>query len=233
MQSPSLSQKKTPDGLTSFLSKSHQEKHACTTEPDGTAGILVSGSLGRMIIVSRHPSSSDKQPKHDEQRHKQEEAGQKLLVRVLRGSWSRWRWSSVIDIECRGKDPERKSANTERHLEASISEAEALKSATVLRFRPLSLWSWRSSLSGVLLTCAASAVQRDHFVSADACFTHGTHLSVRPGFQPLMQTRPAEEMSAQTDDGVFGRVQTDVALKRAVLSSAAAAVLSRRLSIHC
>lgn len=111
--------------------------------------------------------------------------------------------------------------------------------ATILRFRPLSLWSWRSSLSeiteehslrfydipvcvyvtsqitffsldleldetfycfmvifissttqisvkytvpGVLLTCAASAVQRDHFVSADACFTHGTHLSVRPGF---------------------------------------------------
>lgn len=54
-------------------------------------------------------------------------------------------------------------------------------------------------------------------------------------FRASLRVSP-EEMSTQTDDGVFGRVQTDVTLKRAVLSAAAAAataaVLSGRLSIR-
>lgn len=41
-------------------------------------------------------------------------------------------------------------------------------------------------------------------------------------FQPLMQTRPAEEVSTQADDCIFGRVQTYITLKRAVLVRAAA-----------
>lgn len=42
---------------------------------------------------------------------------------------------------------------------------------------------------GVLLAGAASAVQRDHFISTDAGLTNRTHLSARPGFQPLRTHR--------------------------------------------
>ncbi len=53
-------------------------------------------------------------------------------------------------------------------------------------FVPLhDLWSYLYAVPGVLLTGAASAVQRDHFLPTDAGLTHRTHLSVRPGLQPL------------------------------------------------
>lgn len=38
---------------------------------------------------------------------------------------------------------------------------------------------------GVLLPSAAPAIERDHFISADAGFANWTHLSVRSGLQPL------------------------------------------------
>lgn len=41
------------------------------------------------------------------------------------------------------------------------------------------------SSPGVLLPSAAPSIEGDDFVSADASFANGTHLSVRSGLQPL------------------------------------------------
>lgn len=49
---------------------------------------------------------------------------------------------------------------------------------------------------GVLLAGAPSAVQRDYFLSADACLAHGTLLSAGPRLQPLMRrSRARRRMS--------------------------------------
>lgn len=128
----------------------------------------------------------DQQPKHDHQSNKQKESRQELFIHVLRGSRGSWGWSSIIDVKSCGKNAKWKGTNAKRHLESSISKTETLKSTTIFRLWPLSLWSRRRSLPWVLLARASPAIQWDDFLSTDACFAHWTHLSVRSGLQPLM-----------------------------------------------
>lgn len=159
----------------------------------------------------------NQQPKHNHQSNKQEESRQKLFVHVLRCPRSRWRRSAIIDVKSCCKNTKWKGTDSKRHLETPISKAKPLEATTVFWLRPLPLWSRRRSFSGVLLTCASPSIQGDYFVSADACFTHWTHLSVGSGLQPLMQARPTEEVSTQADDCILSRVQTYITLKSAVL----------------
>lgn len=128
----------------------------------------------------------DQEPEHDHQGDKQEEAGQELFVHILGSPWNSWGRPAVVYVECRCKYTERKCPNSKRHLEAAITEPEALEAPSVFRLRPLSLRSWWCFLSGILLSSAAPAVQRDHFVAADSGFADGTHLPVGPGLQPLV-----------------------------------------------
>lgn len=159
----------------------------------------------------------NKQPKHDHQGHKQEEAGQELLIHVLGGPGSRWWGPSIIDVKSCGKNTKWEGSDAKGHLESTVSEPKTLESSPVLRLRSLSLRPRRSSLSGVLLPRAAPAVQGNDFVTADASLADRTHLSVWSRLQPLMQTGPTEQVPAQTDHSVLGRVQADVTLEGAIL----------------
>lgn len=100
----------------------------------------------------------DQQPEHDDQRHKEEEPGQELLVRVLWCPWGRWWWSAVINVKSCGENTKGKGADSKGHLKSSIAEAKALESPAVFGLWPLSLGSRRGSLSGVLLGRASSPI---------------------------------------------------------------------------
>lgn len=118
----------------------------------------------------------------------------------------------VVGIEDCCEEAEGERANAERHVEAGVPETTE-HPASALGLCSLSLRPGWSFQPGVLLAGAPSAVQRDYFLSADARLAHGTLLSAGPCLQPLMKTGPAEQVSAQTDDGVPGSVQANVALE--------------------
>lgn len=125
----------------------------------------------------------------------------------------------VVGVEDGGEEAEGKRADAERHVEACVAQTlEHPASASALRLCPLSLRPRGRFQPGVFLAGAASAVQRNDFVSADAGFTHGTLLSARPRLQPLMKAGPTEQVSAHTDDRVSGRVQANVTLERGPIS---------------
>lgn len=132
------------------------------------------------------PALGNEEPEHDHQGHKQEEAGQELLIHVLGRPGDSGRRPPVVDVKRRGKYPEGKGPDSKGHLEAAISKSEPLKSPSVLRLGPLALRTGRGLLSGVLLPRAAPAIEGDDLVPADPSFANWTHLSVRSGLQPLM-----------------------------------------------
>lgn len=44
----------------------------------------------RSVLIRVYNGLCDQQPKHDDERHEQEQAGQELFIHVLRGPGSRW-----------------------------------------------------------------------------------------------------------------------------------------------
>lgn len=142
----------------------------------------------------------------------------------------------VVGVEDCGEEAEGEGADAERHVKAGVPETLEHPAST-LRLCSLSLRPRGSFQPGVLLAGAPSAVQRDDFLSADARFTDGTLLPAGPGLQPLMKTRPAEQVAAHTDDSVPGSVQTNVALEGGAvplpfaLPAAAAAAAARPVAV--
>ena len=65
----------------------------------------------------------------------------------------------------------------------------------------------------VYLISVSPAVEWDDLLLADAGLAHGADLAVGPRLQPLVEAWPAEEVSAERDDGVARHVQADVALE--------------------
>lgn len=117
----------------------------------------------------------------------------------------------VIGIKDCGEEAEWKSTDSKRHVKPCV--AKTLKQPSTLCFCSLTLRPRRCFQSGVFLTGAAAAVQRNHFIPTDSCFTYGTLLSTGSRLQPLMKTRPTEEMSTHADNRVTGRVQANVTLE--------------------
>lgn len=176
-----------------------------------------SQSRGAAVDANRNPVLGDQEPEHDHQGYKQEEARQELLIHVLGCPRDSRRRPSIIYVKCCGKYPKWKCSNSKRHLKATISKSKSLKSPSIFWLWPLALRTRRSLLSGILLPGAAPAIEWDDLVPADSSFANWTHLSVRSGLQPLMQTRPTEEMATQADDSVLGCVQAYIALEGTVL----------------
>lgn len=96
-----------------------------------------------------------------------------------------------------------------------------------LGVRSLSGWSWRQFVPGVLLG-ASPPVQGYHLVPADAGLADGAYLPVGPRLQPLVQAGPTEQVPAEAHNGVFGRVQADVALEVSILARPSVALLVAR-----
>lgn len=143
--------------------------------------VTVSVASLAMNIQNNGKDLCNQQPEHYHQSHEQEEAGEELLVHILRSPWNSWRRPPVVYVECRREYTEGKGPDPKRHLEPTIAKPKALEAPSVFWLRSLSLRSWRSFLSGVLLPSAPPSIQRNNFISADSCFAHRAHLSVWPG----------------------------------------------------
>lgn len=139
-----------PCGRQCSFEPTGQKHHVLEAEPSVTAV--------QPVRFKPRPPSCDQQPKHDDQSHEQEEAGQELLVHVLwrpRGSWG---GTAVVDIKGCGKNPKGKGTDSKGHLETSVPKTESLKTTPVFWLRSLSLWSGRCPFSGVLLTGASTPI---------------------------------------------------------------------------
>lgn len=181
------------------------------------------------LVAGGDSRSRNDEPDQEDAGHPEEHLGHYLVLSVLLAAHGRWR-AAIAEVECGRKQAEGKGTDPKRHVEASVSKAKGREGPRMtLRFRSLSRWPRGQFFPGVLLG-ASAAVQGDHLVPADARLAHGAHLAVGPRLQPLVQAGPAEQVSTQADHGVLGRVETDVALKAAILlsSSCAAAFVTVR-----
>jgi hypothetical protein len=126
--------------------------------------------------------------------------------------------SRVSEIERRREKAERESPYAERHVEPVVAaESEAWKCGTRFRLCTLTCRARRYFFARVLLLSATPTVQRNHFFFADCRFAHWTDLAVRSCFQPLVKARPAEQMTAHTDDCIPRCVKANVALEHTII----------------
>lgn len=137
-----------------------------------------------------------------------------VVVIVIGIVIGRVREASTSEGGC--QETERESTDPERESE-SLSKAEPSPILLPLRSGTLTLGPWWGFTPGVL-PAAPSTVHRDYILLAYPSFAHGTQRSLRThlvvaDLQPPVETRPAEEVSAQANDRITGRVQTDIALK--------------------
>lgn len=168
---------------------------------------------------STSSSSHTQQPEEEEDGHEQEEGVLPVVITIVEVTVALvitcvliCSVKRVVGVEDCGEEAEGESTDAEGHVKAGVAEALEHPSST-LRLCSLSLRPRGSFQPGVLLAGAPSAVQWDDFLSADAGFAHRTLLPAGPSLQPLMQTGPAEQVAAHTDDSVPGSVQTNVALE--------------------
>lgn len=179
-------------------------------------------SILLLIHPPTHPVCSPshaQQPEEEEDGHEEEEGVLPVVIAVVEVAIALvitcilvCSVKRIVGVEDCGEKAEGESTDAERHVKASVPEALKHPASTLwlcsLSLRPR--WSFQP---GVFLAGASSAVQRDDFLPADACFTNRTLLPAGLCLQPLMETGPAEQVSAHTDDSVSGSVQTNVALE--------------------
>lgn len=159
----------------------------------------------------------EKKPRDEDDGEPKEYLRKELLFEVLRSSHRRRTRSGLAQIESGREETEGKRTDSERQMETVITQSESIEEGTI-RFGPLSGRSRRGILPGILLVTAAPAVEWNNFLPAYRSLAHGTDLSGRCCLQPLVQTRPAEEMSAHADHSILSCVQANVALEVAIIS---------------
>lgn len=153
------------------------------------------------------------QPGHEDKRHVEENLRQKLILVVLPGIFVGRIAPEVTKVERRREESKGERSDAKRHVEPTIP-GEALESLWLFRLSTLSSWPRWHCFSGIFLA-STPPVQRNNFLLTDRRFAHRTRIPV--AVHPLMYARPAEQMAAHADDGVLGRVQTDVALKYRII----------------
>lgn len=167
--------------------------------------------------------SQQHEPNGEENGDADENSAEESLFGVLLRANFRWRWPAIVEIEGGSEEGERESADAEGKMRSTVAENHTgpttkragAKPTLRLGLGTLTLRSRRRRFRPriFLFPISSASVQRDHFIFTNTGFANGAQLDSGTSFQPLMQTRPTEQMSAERHDRVFGNVQANVAFE--------------------
>lgn len=124
--------------------------------------------------------------------------------------------TTVVMVENGTKVRERKSADSERHVQTALAtkvEPGHVCSMSGFWFRTLSLRSWWMFSTRISAARATSSVKRNNLVTAYSSFTNRAHLSTGSCFQPCVKARPTKQMPAVADNCVCSCIKTDITFK--------------------